>query len=217
MLADRSLNPMARDVYHLFNKWRKKKYGDQNGEPMFDLLEQKVKEYNENFNHEGGRAIIQKFVNKLKCEKTWDSGKDRQPLVLAVCTPLMSRAHTMLRQAGELIYIDATSSLDRYNCPTFIISTCSAAGGIPLGVVITSGEDEDTITEAFSIIKTVLPEKAFYGQGSKGPQMCITDDCTAERSAIHNVWPDSRTLNYTFAFFIFYKAGGLGYGMEITT
>lgn len=124
----------------------------------------------------------------------------RQPLVLAVCTTLMSRAHTMLRQAGELIYIDATSSLDQCNCPTFIISTCSSAGGIPLGVAITSGEDEETISEALSILKTVLPEKAFYGQGLHGPQMCITDDSAAERSAIHNVWPDTELYLCIFHF-----------------
>lgn len=41
---------------------------------MFDLLEKKIKEYNQNFNKEGGCAIIQKYVSKQKCEKTWDSG-----------------------------------------------------------------------------------------------------------------------------------------------
>jgi len=46
------------------------------------------------------------------------------------------------------VYCDSTSSLDRYNCPTFIMSTCTSAGGIPLGVVFTSGESEEVITAA---------------------------------------------------------------------
>ena len=99
----------------------------------------------------------------------------------------MARAHQMLRQSGELEYIDATSSLARYNCPTFMISTCTPAGGIPLGVVITSGEDEATISQALMFLKSVFPPEAFYNRGSKGPEMCITDDSTAERAAIHNM------------------------------
>ena len=79
----------------------------------------------------------------------------------------------------ELVYVDATSSLDRYNCPTFIISTCTPAGGLPLGVV-TSGEDEITITEALNCHKSVLPQNAFNGRSPQGPEMCITDDCAAE-------------------------------------
>lgn len=61
-----------------------------------------------------------------------------------------------------------------------------------MGVVITSGEDEATISEALSFLKAVFPSQAFYSRGSKGPQMCITDDSTAERAAIHNTWPETR-------------------------
>lgn len=75
-----------------------------------------------------------------------------------------------------------------------MMSTCSPAGGIPLGVVIASGEDEATITEAFTFIKTVVPSNSFYGRGSRGPQMCITDDSIAERTAIHNIWPETQLL-----------------------
>ena len=117
-----------------------------------------------------------------------------QPLVLAICTPLMARAHQLVKQAGEVVYCDSTSSLDRYNCPTFIMSTCSSAGGIPLGVVITSGESEDVITEATTFLKSVLPQDAFYGRGSAGPDVCITDGCTAERTALHNTWPKMELL-----------------------
>ena len=35
----------------------------------------------------------------------------------------------------------------------------------------------------------MLPEKSFFGRRSKGPELCITDDCSAERAAISNVWP----------------------------
>jgi len=68
----------------------------------------------------------------------------------------MARVHKLIRQAGELTYYDSTASLDRYNCPTFMLSTSCSAGGIPLGVVITSSENEITITEALTFMKAVF-------------------------------------------------------------
>lgn len=88
-----------------------------------------------------------------KWTMNWESVNTDQPLVLAICTPLMARAHKLIRQSGEMMYCDSTASLDRHNCPIFIISTCSSAGGLPLGVVITSGESEGVLTEAFSNLK----------------------------------------------------------------
>lgn len=70
------------------------------------------------------------------------SVKCSQLLVLAVCTPLMGMVHQLIRQASELTYCDSTASLDRYNCPTFILSTSCSAGSVLLGVVITLGENE---------------------------------------------------------------------------
>ena len=61
----------------------------------------------------------------------WDGEIKSQPLVLAVCTLLMVCAHQPIKQAGDIVYCDSTSSLDRYNYPTFIMSTCLSAGGIP--------------------------------------------------------------------------------------
>ena len=189
--ADRSINPLSKDIDYLFVKWRQERHGSTNGESMFEKLEEKVRVYNEENRQEGGQALVQRYVSTHEKETTWFS-EGGQPLVLAICTPIMARAHQMLRQAGELVYVDATSSLDRYNCPTFMFSTCTPAGGLPLGVVITSGEDEASITEAFSFLKSILPQNAFYGRGANGPEMCITDDCTAERSAIHNTWSETK-------------------------
>ena len=74
----------------------------------------------------------------------------------------MARAHALVRQAGELVYCDSTASLDRYNSPTFVISTCTSAGAVPLGVVVTSGESEDTIIEAISYLKSATSGYLFW-------------------------------------------------------
>ena len=200
--ADRSQTPLPMDVYYLYRKWRVKNLGEECGERMFDRLDEAVIAYNKEFSAVGGKALLQRY-DKEHSESAWEKNakiSTEQPLVLAICTPLMCRAHSLLRQSGELVYCDSTASLDRYNCPTFIISTSSSAGGIPLGIVITSGESEAVLTEAFSLLKKILPEKAFYGQGYQGPELCITDDCDAERGALKNNWQKITLLLCVFHF-----------------
>ena len=198
VLADRSSNPIYSDVYYTYKKWRVKQHGEPNGEKMFEKLEEIIKDYNERHKSQGGKAHLQKFEKTVDTKSlSWDakpgSNKDT-PLVLAVCTPLMARAHVMLRQANELVYCDGTASLDRYNYPTFIMSTSSSGGGVPLGVVITSGESEDTLTESFAHLRSVLPQDTFYGRGTLGPQVFITDDSEAEKNALKTIWPETTQL-----------------------
>ena len=64
----------------------------------------------------------------------------------------------------------------------FVISTSSAAGGLPLGLVITSGESANIIHKAVTVLTTMFPEGAFYGQGS--PANVITDDSAAEKDGL---------------------------------
>ena len=123
-----------------------------------------------------------------------DNRDTDNPLILAVCTSLMARAHQMLRQASERFFCDSTASLDRYNCPTFFMSTSCSARGIPLGVVITSGEGSSTLTESFSYLKSIVPPCTFYGKGNSGPTLLITDDSEAERGALREIRPSSTQL-----------------------
>ena len=144
--ADRSINPQYGDVFYLYRKWRIKKHGERNGDAMFGKLEAVIKEYNTQYGPEGGKAFLKRFEARFDGKsQEWDDkpgeGVDTL-LVLAICTPLMARAHVLLQQAGELVHCDSTASLDWCNCPTFIMGTVCSAGGIPVGVVITSGEAE---------------------------------------------------------------------------
>ena len=90
-------------------------------------------------------------------------------------------------------FIVSTASLDKYNCPTFIMSTSSSGGGIPLGVVITSSESQNILTESFCNLRAVFQQKVF-GRGMKTPQMFINDDCNAEKKALRNIWPATDQL-----------------------
>ena len=149
-----------------------------------DKLEEMVKAYNEEHSDHGGKAFLQKHekqtinINLQSGTKKPNCSEDI-PLVLAIGTTSMACGHIMIRQARELVYCDSTASLDRYNCPTFIMSTSTSGGCISLGVVITSGESENTLTESFYHLRSVFPQTAFFRRGMKGPQMLITDDCEA--------------------------------------
>ena len=100
-------------------------------------------------------------------------------MILAVCTPLMRRVHENIQQAGEMTFCDATSSLDRFNTSLFILSTSHPASGLPLGVIITSDEQEETISQRLELLKEVLPKHSFYGRGvERGPGITMTDVST---------------------------------------
>ncbi|XP_062511396.1 uncharacterized protein LOC134187296 [Corticium candelabrum] len=122
-------------------------------------------------------------------------------MVLAICTSLMSRAHNNIKQAREMVFIDATSSLDRYNSSVFIMSTSTPTSGIPLGVIVTSDEQATTINRGLELLGEVLPEEAFNGKGVKHSlTIVMTDDSHTEREALHNFWPTANLLLCTFHF-----------------
>ena len=51
------------------------------------------------------------------------------------------------------------------------------------------------------MLKDVLPDTAFFGKGAKvGPSIIMTDDSSAERSALQEVWPNAVLLLCNFHF-----------------
>ena len=113
----------------------------------------------------------------------------------------MARAHATIPQAAEIMFCDCTSSLDRFNTSLFILSTCHPAGGIPLGILMTSDEKEETIQAALQMLEDVLPQNAFYGNGvQKGPAVVMTDDSMTEKGALKTMWPSSTQLLCIFHF-----------------
>jgi len=182
-LADRAYNPSLQDVNHLLQQWRLLEMGPPNGEDLFERLAVEVAEYNEKHAEAGGKALFQRYT----------SGST--PLILAVCTPLMARAHKLLRQSGEYVFCDATANLDRHNLAVFTLSTSHCGGGVPLGVVITSDETRETLVKAFQVLNKVLPEDAFHGRTiERRPEIFLTDDSSTERAALQDIWPDSTLL-----------------------
>ena len=197
MLADRNVNPKVSDVYNLFNKWRKCNLGVRSGEQLFTELERRVAVYNDSYREQGGNASIQRYC-KASLKTSSDGKEEDQPLILAICTPLMSRVHQLISQSKELVFIDASSSFEDFNNPLFVISTSSAAGGLPLGIVITSGESADVIKKGMTALKKLFPISSFYGNTC--PTNIIIDDSLAERDGLHQTWPSANIFLCTFHF-----------------
>ncbi len=170
--------------------------------------------YNARWGEYGGHAKLQRFtastIDDSDTEEIQDDAppkakrpkrERREPLVLALCTPVMARAHATLPQSAEIMFCDSTSSLDRFNTSLFVLSTCHPAGGIPLGILMTSDEKEETIHAALKMLGDILPKNAFYGSGvEKGPAVIMTDDSMAERGALKTMWPTSTQLLCVFHF-----------------
>ena len=96
----------------------------------------------------GGKIFLQRYNNEVKQEK---------PLIISICTPVMSRVHK-LRQAGEMAFMDASGSLDRHN-PVYFMCTHLASGALPLAVWITSSQSESTLN---SCLQNVVSDYQCY-------------------------------------------------------
>ena len=215
VLANRSINPSTQDVQRLFQSWRLMTVGAENGTPMFVRLNAETNRYNKFTEADGGKVHMQQYTahtdSKLDipshsqdhpyCKPKEVKQQTESPFVLVIVTPLMARVHKLVQQAGEMVFCDATASLDRLNAPVFIISTATAAGALPLAVLMTSGEDVSTMTEAFRILKTILPPDAFFRRGPQlGPMGIMTDDSASERQSLRATWPQATLFLCSFHF-----------------
>ena len=149
---------------------------------LFIKVVESVKAYNEKHGKELA-TVHQKKIN------------GRIEMYACVVDAFASRAHKLLPQAGDIIAVDATSSLDLQDTKLIRFVTCSPAGGIPLGYILSSHENEETLVEAFGELQKILPVHAFKNRGPElGPVCFLTDDCDGERNALHPVWPTSILL-----------------------
>ena len=90
-----------------------------------------------------------------------------------------------------MLYPRNDSKIFHLVCPSIV-------GALPLGEIVTSKEDAPTILEGLELLKTILPDKAFYGRGSQGPQIFMTDDSNAERNALSQAWIEAILLMCIF-------------------
>ena len=116
-------------------------------------------------------------------------------IVVAICDKFCRRVHENVPQAGDIVLMDATSNLDRHDTKLFHLVCPTPAGGLPLGNILTSKGDAETINAGIKLLISILPEGAFFGRGpTTGPKIVMTDDCAAEQKASAKHWADTILL-----------------------
>ena len=119
---------------------------------------------------------------------------EEDQLVMAIITPLMKRTHSLVKYAGEMVFMDASGNMSRQNSHVFLMMTPSFAGGLPLGAFITTSDSKTHLEAAIQLGQDILGSTAFYGRGETGPEVFFTDDLEAERLALGIVYPESTLI-----------------------
>ena len=120
---------------------------------------------------------IEKFNNERGEELAKAKQTENGETIIAVCDKFSKRVHENIPAAGDLLIMDGTANLDRNDTKEFHLMCPSPVGGLPLGTLIMTRADEETIAAALELYKALLQERAFYGRGKDlGPVLMITDD-----------------------------------------
>jgi hypothetical protein len=176
--SKRSINPDSTTVFHLNTKYYER-FGSMNGPDSYIKAVEQIKKVNENAKEEV--ASIRQLQNGT--------------VVVAVCDPLMKRTHALVPQSGDVMFVDATGSLDRCNHQVVKFMTASPAGGLPLGFLVLSNHSEEAMNAGIEDLKALMPKEAFFKRGVKaGPRVILTDDDRGEINSLKRAWPTATTL-----------------------
>ncbi|XP_067936754.1 uncharacterized protein [Watersipora subatra] len=118
-------------------------------------------------------------------------------MVVSIISPLMKRAHS-LREAGEMVFLDASGGMDGHLTRLFLLLTHCPGGGVPLGAFLTTSESEEAVTIGLAQLKQLAGETGFNCRGIKGPMVFMVDDARAEHAAIMSTYPDATILLCSF-------------------
>ena len=187
IFADRSKVPSIFWCHYWHRLWLDRRIGSRDGIDVFEKAQEMVREFDQickqKFPLEDG-----KFYAKIA--QTIDG-----QTVVVITDPFMHRVHATIPQCGEVVFIDATSNLDRNDTKLFHLMCPSVVGGLPLAEILTTREDTGTIMFALELLKSVLPSGAFYGRGGAlGPQLFMTDDADSLRNSLSSAWPSAQLL-----------------------
>ncbi|KAL4120319.1 hypothetical protein QTP88_013035 [Uroleucon formosanum] len=108
IIADSSKCPTRKWCYDLYYKIFKQQYEAPTGEEMVICMKKCIQQYN--------------HMNKMECAM---SKEDSGLLILAICSHLMKRVLIDLRASHEIMFMDSSGNMDKYNSSVFIISTLS--------------------------------------------------------------------------------------------
>lgn len=150
--ANQSVNPSLKSVEYMRAQWVKEQHGGLNTLSIFN-------------------AIHKYAADNPEAQIKVEHNDERFCVVLV--THFMRRVHEHLREASEVVFVDATESVDQLNTAIIPFICAGPACAVPLAVLFTSSQDQVTLTRGIGMIKEVLGECAFCGRGA--PQSFMTD------------------------------------------
>lgn len=89
------------------------------------------------------------------------------------------------------MFVDASGNCDVQDHKVYFFLTQSAAGGIPLGCILSSSQKADVFRLGVAALSEILPIKV-------APSVIITDDDLGERNVLKLFWPNSTLLLCSF-------------------
>lgn len=161
-------NRKLRSLTYCWEKWQKETPYYE-GEEIFDAIE--------NFAKISDADIVFKRFDEC--------------FVCVLITPLMARVHAHIKQASEIVFVDTTSRIDRTDSSMTVLFCASRIGALPLGVIVTNGQDEQCYHEGFCILKEKIGDSSFFGSKSS---VFMTNDNVLEKNALVSMWPKSVQL-----------------------
>ena len=165
--------------------------GSRDGSDSFEKAEKIINEYNV--------KCLTEFPLETGNVYAKIAQSEEGETAVVICNPFMHRVHEKVPQSGDIVFMDATSSLDRNDTKLIHLVCPSPIGGLPLADLILTREDAGTIAFGLNLLKSVLPSHAFFNRGIHiGPQIFMTDDCNSEKIALTKVWTNAVLLLCVF-------------------
>ena len=130
-IADRRINPTLSTIRNLRLRWMEKHHGKYYDVSVIETI-QKVQERMPHHN--------------IAYEE------NEKGLVVVLVTDYMLRVHKEMKLSSEVMFVDTTSNVDQTNCSLTILGCASPAGGLPLGVIITSTQTKEDYVKGKEII-----------------------------------------------------------------
>ena len=172
VLANAQENPTERQIKYLYDKWRVNQYGNREESSVLEILRNKIPV----LRYSGGNLLVKE-----------------NPFITVVITPIMRRSF-IEGIADEIVFVDSSGSCDQTNtCVTFMFAP-NKTGAIPVACILHTAQTEANYTLAFAAALEAIEidNKKF------SPNVFMTDDSKAERSALSTVFPNSHLLLCTF-------------------
>ena len=121
-LADRRVNPTLDSVVSLRARWMAENHGQFDDMSVLDAM-QRTKD-----------KMPQHLIRFTETPGGY---------VAVLVTDFMYRIHEEMKSASEVVFVDTTSHVDKTNCSLTILVCSSPAGGLPLGVILSSTQTKD--------------------------------------------------------------------------